>query len=240
MRDFGNATARGFVAALTAVVFAVPAAVAASDGSTGANSGGGATYYETSTESAGISLAARQGAWLGRRVRIRGIAEGHAGQTLAIERRTSRRRGWMPLATVRVGDDGRFRHAWRADRTGRHELRALATRASSADSTHARAASTIERVTVYKRLMATWYGPGFYGNRTACGQRLTRRTLGVAHKRLPCGTKVAVRYRGRSITVPVIDRGPYAAGISYDLTSATAARLGVSHTVRIGAARLTR
>ena len=51
-------------------------------------------------------------------------------------------------------------------------------------------------------------------------------TLGVAHKTLPCGTKVKLRYHGRSVTVPVIDRGPYVAGRDYDLTEATKERLG--------------
>ena len=33
---------------------------------------------------------------------------------------------------------------------------------------------------------ASWYGPGFFGNTTACGQTLTKKTVGVAHKKLPC------------------------------------------------------
>ena len=89
-------------------------------------------------------------------------------------------------------------------------------------------------------MTSTWYGPGFYGNRTACGQRLTTSTLGVAHRTLPCGTKVALRANGRSIVVPVIDRGPYARGVTYDLTAETADRLGVMHTAQIGAAILSR
>jgi peptidoglycan hydrolase-like protein with peptidoglycan-binding domain len=85
--------------------------------------------------------------------------------------------------------------------------------------------------------VATWYGPGFYGRRTACGERMTHRLLGVAHRTLPCGTKVALLYKGRTITVPVVDRGPFANGAGYDLTSATAAALGMTHTSRIGAVR---
>ena len=92
----------------------------------------------------------------------------------------------------------------------------------------------------YRPVKATWYGPGLYGNRLACGGRLTHRTLGVAHKRLPCGTKVALRYRGRTIVVPVVDRGPYARGISYDLTAATARKLGMTETSRLAAAPLGR
>ena len=55
---------------------------------------------------------------------------------------------------------------------------------------------------------ATWYGPGFYGNTTACGIKLTRTVVGVAHKTLPCGSKVTIKYRGRYLRTRVIDRGP--------------------------------
>jgi hypothetical protein len=74
---------------------------------------------------------------------------------------------------------------------------------------------------------ATWYGPGLYGNRTACGGRLRRGTLGVAHKTLPCGTQVTFYHHGRFVTVAVIDRGPFRRGVSWDLTAATAQRIGL-------------
>ena len=73
---------------------------------------------------------------------------------------------------------------------------------------------------------ATWFGPGFFGSRTACGQRLTRRTVGVAHKSLPCGSRVTIKYRGRFLRTRVIDRGPYVKGVKWDLTSAAAKQLG--------------
>ena len=73
---------------------------------------------------------------------------------------------------------------------------------------------------------ASWYGPGFYGNTTACGQTLRKKTLGVAHKKLPCGTKVTFAYQGRWVRAKVIDRGPYIAGRKWDLTYATALQLG--------------
>jgi rare lipoprotein A (peptidoglycan hydrolase) len=80
---------------------------------------------------------------------------------------------------------------------------------------------------------ATWYGPGFYGRPTACGLRLQRSSLGVAHKRLPCGTPVTLYHRGRFLTVPVIDRGPHVRGVSWDLTAATARSLGFRQTGEI-------
>lgn len=67
---------------------------------------------------------------------------------------------------------------------------------------------------------ASWYGPGFYGNRTACGQVLRPGTVGVAHKKLPCGSKVLIGYHGRYLMTRVIDRGPYVKGRSWDLTNA--------------------
>jgi rare lipoprotein A (RlpA)-like double-psi beta-barrel protein len=70
-------------------------------------------------------------------------------------------------------------------------------------------------------VIASWYGPGFYGNRTACGQIYTPEIIGVAHRTLPCGTPVVLEYRGRTMTVPVIDRGPYIAGRTLDLSNAT-------------------
>lgn len=70
-------------------------------------------------------------------------------------------------------------------------------------------------------VLASWYGPGFYGNRTACGQVYTPEILGVAHKTLPCGTLLTLSYGSRVLTVPVIDRGPYVAGRTLDLSNAT-------------------
>lgn len=64
----------------------------------------------------------------------------------------------------------------------------------------------------------SWYGPGFYGNRTACGKAYTKQILGVAHRTLPCGTKVAFRWHGKVAIVPVIDRGPYVSGRQWDLS----------------------
>jgi rare lipoprotein A (peptidoglycan hydrolase) len=59
----------------------------------------------------------------------------------------------------------------------------------------------------------------------ACGGRLQAGTLGVANKTLPCGTKVTLHYHGRTVRVPVIDRGPYAGAREFDLTAATKAKL---------------
>ena len=75
-------------------------------------------------------------------------------------------------------------------------------------------------------VLASWYGPGFYGNRTACGQLYSPEILGVAHLTLPCGTLLTLTYGPRSLTVAVIDRGPYIAGRTLDLSNATKIALG--------------
>jgi rare lipoprotein A (peptidoglycan hydrolase) len=81
-------------------------------------------------------------------------------------------------------------------------------------------------VALMRALKATWYGPGFYGKRTACGHRLGRATLGVAHRTLPCGTRVTFYHDGHFVTVAVIDRGPFRPGVEWDLTAAAARQLG--------------
>ena len=88
--------------------------------------------------------------------------------------------------------------------------------------------------TVYKK--ATWYGPGLWGNQTACGMVLEPTVIGTAHKKLPCGTQVTFQYRGRSIAATVIDRGPYTKGFAWDLTKKAAKRLGF---LTVGADRVT-
>ena len=85
---------------------------------------------------------------------------------------------------------------------------------------------------------ATWYGPGFYGRRTACGETLRRGTIGLANRTLKCGESVAIYYQGRTLVVPVIDRGPYANGADWDLTVATGKALGIDGTAQIAAVSL--
>jgi rare lipoprotein A (peptidoglycan hydrolase) len=91
-------------------------------------------------------------------------------------------------------------------------------------------------VKIHKSAIATWFGPGFYGQQTACGQTLTPATIGVANRKLPCGTLVKVTYRGKPLTVPVVDRGPYANGADWHLTAAAAQALGIEETVHIATA----
>jgi len=82
---------------------------------------------------------------------------------------------------------------------------------------------------------ASWYGPGFFENRLPCWQWLQANglpiqflpdTWGVAHKTLPCGTMLVLTHGPNTITVPVVDRGPYVAGRELDLSPRIKAALG--------------
>jgi hypothetical protein len=73
---------------------------------------------------------------------------------------------------------------------------------------------------------ASYYGPGLYGRKTADGTILTSSTWGVAHRTLPFGTQVTFRYQGNIVTAPVIDRGPYIEGRTFDLTAPVKNALG--------------
>ena len=116
--------------------------------------------------------------------------------------------------------------AWAA--IGCSATAALASTATGGTSPgHARAKTS-------KAQIATWFGPGFYGQKTACGQTMTPVVLGVASRTLPCGTLVLVNYKGHKLTVPVIDRGPYAKnGAVWDLTAGAASSLTITETVRV-------
>jgi hypothetical protein len=118
--------------------------------------------------------------------------------------------------------NGSFALRWLPKRTGSYSVRAYGLH----DAHTKGAASKARRLTSYRLAGASWYGPGLWGNGVACGGTLLPGTLGVANKTLPCGTKVRLRYRGREITVPVIDRGPYVAGREFDLTYAVKQKLG--------------
>jgi len=112
---------------------------------------------------------------------------------------------------------------------------AWAAKARTAATGGAAALTAPAAAKVHSSGIATWFGPGFYGKKTACGQTLTPAVVGVAHRTLPCGTLVKVSYGGHTLVVPVLDRGPYShIGADWDLTAGAATALGISDTVRIG------
>lgn len=106
------------------------------------------------------------------------------------------------------------------DRPTERAVRRFQRRADISTSGVVNRKTARELVSSMGTAVASWYGPGLFGNRTACGQTLRPGTMGVAHKSLPCGSKVMIGYRGRFVITRVIDRGPYSHGRTWDLTQA--------------------
>lgn len=206
-----------------------PASLAAADGA-------GRTVSATRR----IAVVARVSAGVGRqrhvdageRVHVRGRLR-PAGRRKLVRLQLRSGKGWRTVDRARTRRGGRFRAAWRPSTPGTYRLRVR----FAGDKRALGAGDRLARVSVYRLGGASWYGPGFYGNHTACGGILGAGTLGVAHKSLPCGTRVTFRYGGRSVTVPVIDRGPFVGGRDWDLTAATKAALGFPD---VGTVRSTR
>jgi rare lipoprotein A len=177
------------------------------------------------------TLFTRPGELLGRTLRFRGaVGVDQAGRTLQIQRQQPDGQ-WVNTATAVVAADGSFLARWRTDAIGSFTVRALV---AGAEAQAAAAAPLTTSTTVYRPVRATWFGPGFYGKHTACGQVMTHALLGVAHRTLPCGTPVALFLGGKTVTVPVVDRGPFANGAKYDLTSAAAESIGMAQSTTIG------
>jgi rare lipoprotein A len=79
------------------------------------------------------------------------------------------------------------------------------------------------------RGLASWYGPGFHGRRSASGERFNQNALTAAHRSLPFGTRVQVTNlnNGQSVIVRINDRGPFVGGRVIDLSAAAARMLGM-------------
>ncbi len=152
---------------------------------------------------------------LGNRVRLGGLARpgGHRRIKMIVKGPDGRQiRGSS-------NSNGKFGSAWTPQQAGTYTIRAFVGNNRKA----AGSGSARRKVTVFRPAGASWYGPG---GTTACGQTLTAGTIGVAHKTLPCGTRLTLRYGNRQVRVRVIDRGPYVAGREFDLTYATKEKLG--------------
>jgi rare lipoprotein A len=191
-----------------------------------------------STSGDGITLQTNASGILGKSLQFSGTAPTQlAGQTIQIQRSGHQTNWtWANTVTATIGSDGTFSAVWRTNHIGQFSMRAVVTGTSS----QAQSASMTPSLTttVYRPSRATEYGPGFYGKKTACGQRLRRGTIGLANRTLRCGESVAIYFHGRTLVVPVIDRGPYANGADWDLTVATGKALGISGTTQIAAVSL--
>lgn len=220
---------RPVIAALCAVSLTCPAAAAAQ--APAPAEPGGAAFGAP-------ALGAEPAALHGRTTTIRGLRPEAAGRQVTVQRLVPGR-GWESLGTAAADAAGAFSFPWRAKDVGRYELRTLLD-GQPAPAQAASANPDAPALTVYRPVGATWYGPGFFGRRTACGQRLRKATRGVAHRTLPCGSVVEITYGGRTVQAQVIDRGPFRAGVHYDLTQATARDLGFDGLQTIGVLTVSR
>ena len=77
--------------------------------------------------------------------------------------------------------------------------------------------------------MASWYGPGFHGGKTANGERFDKEELTAAHRTLPLPSivKVTLISSGKSAYVRVNDRGPFAKSRIIDLSYGAAKEIGL-------------
>lgn len=163
---------------------------------------------------------------VGNLAKVRGsLSSGEGGRAVLVQIRSRGR--WSTVDRTRTTGGGAYSGAWRPRSPGTLPLRVRLAEVDTSRTGSANASATPATGTVmaYRATRASWYGPGFYGRRLACGGRLRPGQIGVANKRLPCGTRVTFRYRGRSVVAPVIDRGPYVGGREWDLTAATRAKL---------------
>ena len=175
---------------------------------------------------AGESLLNAAPSTLGSRVSLTGMLAG-SGSGRSVEVQLHGRSGaWLTVARGPAARDGSFKLSWRAPKSGRFLARAVTAGAHKSEL----AATPTTVITVHNKTQATWYDQA--GTTSACGVKLRKATLGVAHKTLPCGTRLDFSFRGKSITIPVIDRGPFVNGVSYDLTIEVARRLGFVNTGR--------
>jgi rare lipoprotein A len=184
--------------------------------------------------SGAITLRTTSAAMLGHVIAFTGktpVRDAHRTVTIAYYNKTTG--VWIAVAGAIVNSRGAFLVHWRTNLLGRVSIRATVGTAAQAQSASSDSSQAAE-ITIYHPALATYFGVGFYGKQTACGQTLKQQVIGVANRTLPCGTLVEVSYGDHRLTVPVIDRGPYANGASWDLTEAAAQALGIAETVHIG------
>jgi rare lipoprotein A len=179
----------------------------------------------------GITVSSHTAVLLHGRLWLKGnVSSVQSGRTVVVEQQSGTGSQWIQSGSATTGPGGSFVAAWRPQQLGRFSVR-IGLQGSD------RVSPPIA-VVVYRPSIATLFGPGLWGNHTACGKVLRKPTLGVANRKLPCGTQVAIYYRGRTVVVPVIDRGPYANHANWDLTMATGRALGMNSTATIGAMSL--
>jgi rare lipoprotein A len=162
-----------------------------------------------------VHVRSRQIAVLtGQAIQVSGrLLPARAGRRVTLEARLGGK--WRTLARTRTRAAGRFVLRYVAGGAAQESIRV----SFAGDRLNGRSAAGVGQMTVYREAGASWYNDG--GN-TACGFHAY---YGVANRTLPCGTKVSLRYNGRTVTATVDDRGPFVGGRDWDLNQNTAAAL---------------
>jgi rare lipoprotein A len=188
------------------------------------------------TSGRNIQLSASSVSQSGARLVLQGKAGSSSRRVVQVQYKYSASARWRFAIAVVTGSGGSFNVRWRVPAHGSLQLRAVllpdslsAVTASVLTTTtvHGPATPALE-ITVLRSAVATYYGnKSLWGHKTYCGETLTATTVGVANRTLPCGTQVTIYFRGHELVAPVIDRGPYGRGASWDLTKAAASALGI-------------
>ena len=170
----------------------------------------------TTATASGVELKlGKRDTLAGHKVPVKGIVAPGGTRTVEIDVNGKKEKD------LKAGSDGTFHGKLATDSPGVYKVQAIVKQDGAVPvESHTRS------LNVYHAVEASYYGPGLYGNGVACGGTLTPSKLGVANKTLPCGTEVTLHHGNKTVTVPVIDRGPYSGNRVYDLTTATKNRLG--------------
>lgn len=201
---------------LRAVLRAPAAAQAAPGGRTAIRSRGRGISVSAAVLGAGRDVDVRRD----QRATLRGVLAPRArGRVVTLERRVGG--DWRRVARATTDRRGAFRFRFTPTTAGSWPLRVR----FRGDRANAGTVRRVGRLNSYRRSFASWYW--LYGSAVACGGTLGYNEMGVAHKWLPCGTMLTIRYRGRTARAKVIDRGPYVAGREFDLTEAVKNKLGM-------------
>lgn len=151
----------------------------------------------------------------GQMVKVGGaLTPARRGRVVRVQARQAGR--WQTVSRTRTRANGHFTVRFAPDRAADRRLRFV----FAGDRGNGGTTQGAGRLAVFSPDLASWYQDA---GSTACGFHAT---YGVANRSLPCGTKVKIRYGGRTVTATVDDRGPYVGGRDWDLSQTTAGALG--------------